>query len=158
MHAAINILYTASNKALLQPCLLQCLYGHQWNLALTAPVCTKCGLLDPSLAKEFVATTHSGQEVHLFCSIRLVINSTLGESASGRMPMQVDKARSPSSRTHLRPALPNNYSMFRSELQLQPNPSQRTVRHITGVSLTWPSGASKVQHLPFCKTKQISVS
>lgn len=60
---------------------------------------------------------HTGQGFHLFCRIRFVISNTLGESASGRMLMQVDRARSPSSRTHLRPALPNNYSIFRSELR-----------------------------------------
>ncbi len=53
---------------------------------------------------------------HLFCKTRFVINKILGDKASGRMLMQVNKARSPSSRTHLRPALPNSYSMFRSEL------------------------------------------
>lgn len=43
MHAAINIPYTASVKTLLQPCLLQSLYGQQWNLALTAPTCAEVG-------------------------------------------------------------------------------------------------------------------
>ena len=68
--------------------------------------------------------------------------------------MQVDKARSPSSRTHLRPALPNNYSIFRSELRLQPKSYLKIVKQSRDNPVTWPSGASSVQCLPFCTTKQ----
>ena len=109
----------------------------------------------PSVSSSGDSKLSSTAGSDLFCNIKFVINRTLGESASGRIVMQVDKARSPSSRTLLRPALPNNYSMLRSELQQQPvtiytaTPRTACSVHVS----TCPSGASNVQCLPFCITE-----
>ena len=62
--------------------------------------------------------------------IRFVINSTLGDKASGRIAMQICNARSPSSSTPRLPALPNNYSSLRlPETHMVQNVTKPCVSH-----------------------------